>query len=100
VAEIQRVLAYPRIRERLEPGQSDQFITMLMAASKWVEGRIVLDVLTQDPSDNAYLACAVEAQVEFLVTGNLNHYLEAGNPFQGVKILTPKQFLENLNRLA
>jgi putative PIN family toxin of toxin-antitoxin system len=98
VAEIQRVLAYPRIRERLEPGQADQLISLLFAATEWVEGKLVLDVLTEDPSDNIYLACAVEAQADFLVTGNLSHYLEAGNPFQGVEILTPRQFLEILNR--
>ena len=97
VAEIQRVLAYPRIQERLDPGQADQLTALLFAATKWVAGRLVLDVLTQDPSDNVYLACAVEAQADFLVTGNLTHYLEAGNPFQGVEVLTPRQFLEILN---
>ena len=71
-----------------------------MVASKWVEGKLVLEVLNQDPSDNIYLACAVEAQAEFLVTGNLKHYSEAGNPFQGVEIITPRQFLEILNHLA
>ena len=100
VAEIQRVLAYPRIRARLKPGQADQLTSLLVAATEWVEGKLVLEVLTKDPSDNIYLACAVEAQAEFLVTGNLSHYLEAGNPFQGVEILTPRQFLEILNHLA
>jgi putative PIN family toxin of toxin-antitoxin system len=98
VAEIQRVLAYPRIRARLKLGQADQLTSLLVAATEWVEGKLVLDVLTEDPSDNIYLACAVEAQADFLVTGNLSHYLEAGNPFQGVEILTPRQFLEILNR--
>ena len=53
VAEIQRVLAYPRIRERLDPGQADQLTALLFAAAEWVAGRLVLDVLTQDPSDKA-----------------------------------------------
>ena len=53
VAEIQRVLAYPRIRERLDPGQADRLTALLFAATEWVAGRLVLDVLTQDPSDNA-----------------------------------------------
>ena len=71
VVEIQRVLEYPRIRERIEPGEAGFLIKRLMVASKWVEGKLVLEVLNQDPSDNIYLACAVEAQAEFLVTGNL-----------------------------
>ena len=100
VAEIQRVLEYPRIRERIEPREASFLIKRLMVASKWVEGKLVLEVLNQDPSDNIYLACAVEAQAEFLVTGNLKHYSEAGNPSQGVEILTPRHFLEVLNHLA
>ena len=96
-AEIQRVLGYPRIRDRLVPGQADKLIEGLIAVSKWVEGSRNLDVLTQDPSDNIYLACALEAQAELLVTGNLSHYLEAGNPFQGIQILSPRQFLDLLN---
>jgi putative PIN family toxin of toxin-antitoxin system len=98
VAEIQRVLAYPRIRERLNPGQADQLISFLFAVTEWVEGNLILDVLTQDPSDNVYLACAVEAQADILVTGNLKHYAEVDHPFQGVEIQTPRQFLEILNR--
>ena len=76
VTEIQRVLAYPRIRERLGPGQADQLISSLFAVTEWVEGKLILDVLTQDPSDNVYLACAVDAQADILVTGNLKHYVE------------------------
>ena len=53
VAEIQRVLAYPRIRARLKPGQADQLTSLLVAATEWVEGKLVLEVLTKDPSDNA-----------------------------------------------
>ena len=98
VAEIQKVLDYPRIRDRLEPGQAERLIQNLMSACEWVSGDQELDVLVLDPSDNVYLGCAVEAQADFLVTGNLNHYLEAGNPFQGVEILTPRQFIDILNR--
>lgn len=95
--EIQHVLTYPRIQERLEPEQAAQLITLLFSATEWVEGKLRLDVLTKDPSDNIYLACAIEAQADFLVTGNLSHYQEAGSRFQGVRILTPRQFLEFLN---
>jgi putative PIN family toxin of toxin-antitoxin system len=95
-AEIQRVLDYPRIRERLGPGQASQFITLLLTAAEWVDGNLVLTTLTQDPSDNIYLACAVEAKADYLITGNLKHYDEAGNPFQGVELLTPRQFIEIL----
>ena len=94
VEEIARVLNYPRIQERLRPGESDRLITKLKAASKFVNGNLKVQVLKQDPSDNIYLACAVEAGAEYLVSGNIKHYLEAGNPFLGVEILTPREFLD------
>ena len=94
VEEIARVLNYQRIQERLRPGESDRLIAKLKAASKFVNGNLKLKVLRQDPSDNIYLACAVEAGAEYLVSGNIKHYLEAGNPFQGVEILTPREFLD------
>lgn len=56
----------------------------------------VLDILHLDPSDNIYLACAVESQADYLVTGNLKHYAEAGNPFCGIHILSPADFMKLL----
>jgi len=96
VEEIGRVLNYPRIRENLEPGLADRLIEKLDELCEWTDGTLTLDILTQDPSDNIYLACAVEAQAGYLVTGNLIHFLEAGNPFKGVHILTPREFLNVL----
>ena len=98
VTEIKRALEYPRIQERLEPRQANQLIEMLFTATEWVEGNLDLNVLTLDPADNMYLSCAVESHADFLITGNLKHYSEAGNPFKEVVILTPRKFLEVLKR--
>lgn len=95
VAEITRVLAYPRIGTRLHPGQSERLLGLLKTACEWTVGELTLEILTPDPSDNIYLACAVEAQADYLVTGNQKHYFEAGNPYQGLQILTPRQFLDH-----
>ncbi len=91
--EINRVLRYPRVRKHLRPGQADVLMELLKKSCEHTKGELTLNVLTQDPSDNYYLACAVEAGADFLVTGNLRHYREAGNPFRGVQLLTPGQFL-------
>jgi predicted nucleic acid-binding protein len=58
-----------------------------------------LKVLTRDPSDNAYLACAVEAGADYLVTGNIGHFEEVGNTYRGVMIISPRTFLEILGKL-
>lgn len=94
--ELRRVMQYPHIQERLSPGQSNRLLADLIRNTLWVEGNLELDVLKRDPSDNPYLACAVEADADYLVSGNVLHFEEAGEIFRGVKIVSPRQFLDIL----
>ena len=54
---------------------------------------IVLDVVKNDPDDNAVLECAVWAEVDLIVTGDKAHLLPL-KAFRGISILTPRQFVE------
>lgn len=47
----------------------------------------------RDPDDNRILECALEADAEVIVTGD-SHLLEL-HPYQGIKIVTPRQFIES-----
>ena len=96
VKELTRVLRYPRIAKRLDTGDADLLMKNLGSLAELVKGNLVLDVLTRDPSDNIYLACAVEAECEYLVTGNREHFNEAGAEFRGTKIVSPSEFLNIL----
>ena len=95
--ELTRVLQYPRIRERLETNQAMELLDNMGALAGQAKGKLTLNVLTHDPSDNIYLACAVESKCDYLVTGNNDHFEEAGEIFSGVKILAPRAFLDILN---
>lgn len=53
------------------------------------------EALTGDPDDDMILACAVEAQVEVLISGDRKHLLPIGE-HRGVRILTPQAFLAGL----
>lgn len=53
------------------------------------------EALTGDPDDDLILACAVEAQVDVLVSGDRKHLIPIGE-HQGVRILTPQAFLAEL----
>jgi putative PIN family toxin of toxin-antitoxin system len=97
VAEIQRVLAYPRIHNRLQPGSTDQLLSKMGELCEWAAGDLVLDILKQDPTDNIYLACAIEARANFLVTGNLAHFLEIGDRYYGIRLISPREFVEILS---
>ena len=51
--------------------------------------------LTGDPADDLILACAVEARVDVLVTGDRRHLLPVGE-HQGLRILLPQTLLAEM----
>ena len=51
--------------------------------------------VTGDPDDDLILACAVEAGVEMLVSGDRRHLLPVGE-HRGVRIITPQAFLAEI----
>jgi len=62
-------------------------------ASALVEPKVKISAITKDDTDNRILECAVEAEADVLVTGNLKHIKPLGY-FQGIEILTPREFLD------
>ena len=56
-----------------------------------VEGKAEIDVIQADPTDNKYLACALEGEADYIVSGD-RHLLDVGL-YQGLKIIKAKEFL-------
>lgn len=52
--------------------------------------------VSRDPGDDFVLACALESQAAFVISGDLD--LLALHPFQGVAIVTPAAFLARIAR--
>jgi putative PIN family toxin of toxin-antitoxin system len=50
--------------------------------------------ILQDYEDNRFLECAVAAEADFLVTGNLKHFPAA---FKNVRMVSPRDFLVELD---
>lgn len=48
-----------------------------------------------DPDDNYLLSLALDAQTEYLITGNKNDLL-ALSPYRGIKIIRLQPFLDNI----
>ena len=92
VQEFQAVL----LRQRF--GLSVQFVHNVVAEltslAEWVTPEQHHQVVTEDPSDNLVLDCAVAANAQYLVTGDA-HLLRLQS-FQGVAIITPQHFIEVL----
>ncbi|MBI4744526.1 MAG: hypothetical protein HY776_06890 [Actinobacteria bacterium] len=60
------------------------------------KGKLKVNEITADPTDNMFLSSAKEAEADFIVTGD-NHLLNLIN-FKGTSILTASRFLEVLKQ--
>jgi uncharacterized protein len=100
LAEIERVLRYPRIRDRYAIAEQDitRLVESLRADALIVLGDYPLTGICADPDDDKFLACALEAQADCIVTGDSD--LLALGGCQGIAILKPHEFLERLRVTA
>ena len=88
--ELKRVLEYPKFEiERL---QKETFLKNLQRVATFVYPKQSIDVIKEDSPDNRFLECAVEAKVDYLISGDKKHLLPLKN-FEGIRILNPDEFL-------
>jgi putative PIN family toxin of toxin-antitoxin system len=71
--------------------QRDRFIEALLDEAEWVAPTVAITAC-RDRKDNMVLELAVSGRANYIVTGDLD--LLALDPFQGIRILTPEDFLE------
>ncbi len=50
-----------------------------------------IDTIKVDPSDNAFLECAVDGRADYIVSGD-RHLLGLGT-YRGIQIISPREFL-------
>ncbi|MEW6681826.1 MAG: putative toxin-antitoxin system toxin component, PIN family [Nitrospirota bacterium] len=88
LSEVQRVLARKFRASRAENVSAIRLIRE--AAHRVVEPNVRVERTCRDPDDDHILACAREAEAEYLVTGD--HDLLVMETFRGTRILTPRDF--------
>ncbi len=97
INELSRVLEYPKFK--FEKLQKEVFLKNLTrVATILVNPGLRIDVIKEDPPDNKFLECAVEAKADYLISGDNKHLLPLKN-FQGIRIVSPSQFLKLYQRL-
>ncbi len=98
LAELDRVFRYPKIakRHRWSEEQLQAFLDDLAHIAILTPGTLTLAVITDDPPDDRYLECAVEGEAAYIVSGD--QLLLRLGAYQGIPILTPRAFLEVLQR--
>lgn len=94
IAELERILTE---KFDFEPQRWSEAETLLRElATESVEAPAGnLEAVTGDPADDLILACAIQSEVEVLVSGDRKHLLPVGER-GGVRILTPQALLAEL----
>ena len=91
--ELERVLQYPRLRQRynLQDGDIQRFIQLLGEFAVEVVPAEELEVVKADAADNRYLECALAGGATVIVSGD-RHLLDLGQ-YGAIQILSPAGFL-------
>ena len=82
-----------RLKARLESKEVEGAVQLLKNYARIVSPHQKIAVIREKEADNRILECAVEAAADILVTGNFKHIRPLGS-FQGIEILSPKEFLD------
>jgi putative PIN family toxin of toxin-antitoxin system len=99
LAELREVLDYQHIQKRFHPvpAEIEEFVERLSSVSTIVTITEIESVVTSDPDDDLIVACAVEGQADYLVSGN-KHLLDL-QEYRQIQFVTPSRFLTILDDL-
>jgi putative PIN family toxin of toxin-antitoxin system len=89
LTEVERVMGYGKLPITEET--ADLFLTIMRGEGAQVEPDVSVDA-SEDPGDNRFLKCALEADARYLVSGDSD--LLDLNEFRGVDIVDASGFLE------
>lgn len=93
--ELAFTLSKPRLAVFIPESDSASFISLLRERATIVLPRSKLDVC-RDPDDNAVLECAVTGHASVIISGDKD--LLVLSPFKSIKICTPAEFLDILEK--
>jgi len=96
IKEISRVLNYPRIKKHFKPTEENirRFYRLIFRKAIISKDIYQTDKIADDPTDNKFLACALEKKADYIVSRdphlrNLKHY-------HGIQIVDAKTFIEKV----
>ncbi len=88
--ELDNVLRRPRFDRYVAPGRREEFLRSLMLGVEPVEITVPVRAC-RDPKDDNILELAVNGEADYIVTGDDD--LLVMNPFRGIEIIRPVEFL-------
>lgn len=96
IKEVNRVLHYPKIQQRLAPDEANikRFFKLVFRKALITKDHYKTNWITIYPTDNKFLACALEAKADFIVSGD--HHLLELKYYQGIQIVNAKIFVNKI----
>ncbi len=96
IKEVERVLHYPRIQKKyqLTEMKIGQVIRNLIKYAVVTPGELKLKVMEGDPPDNEVLACAVEGEADFIISGDED--IKKLNVYRGIRIIGANEFVKKI----
>jgi uncharacterized protein len=95
-AEVLRTFREPYFRRQLSPAQAGRATALLRYRATQIPLTVEVHDVATHPEDDLVLATAVSARAEYLVTGD--EKLQRLGSYEGVRIVSPRAFLEILQR--
>lgn len=95
LAELREVVYRPRLRRhmRVDPAV---LLDVIESDAHLILGKLNLSGICRDPKDDPFIACAVEGQAAYLVTGDAD-LLDLAS-YQGVTMIRAYDFVELLDK--
>ncbi len=95
--ETQQVLCYPKLvklmkKNKITKKEVYSFLEKMSKVAVITPGKLVIDAIPDDPADNKILACGLEGEVDYIISGD--RHLTDLKIFQGIKIINPSTFLK------
>ncbi len=96
IKEISRVLNYPRIKDHFKPKDKNvkRFFQLIFRKAIIAKDIYKTDRITADPTDNKFLACALEKNADYIVSRN--PHLRNIKHYHGIQIVDVKTFIEKV----
>lgn len=96
IKEIIRVLNYPRIKDHFKPKDKNikRFFRLMFRKAIIAKDIYKTDRITDDPTDNKFLACALEKNADYIVSRD--PHLRNIKHFHGIQIIDVKTFIEKV----
>ncbi len=75
--------------------QIERTIKRIKDKTMKVQPKVKISVIKEKDDDNRILECAVEGKAQYIVSGNKQHLLPL-KEYEGIKILSPAEFLREM----